>query len=63
MVKAGLVGTFERRDGARQVTYDGMPLHYFVKDQEPGDTAGQDVEGFGGEWYLVAPEGAKVHEE
>jgi len=63
MVKAGLLGTIERRDGARQVTYDGMPLYYFVKDQEPGDTAGQDVEGFGGEWYLVAPDGAKVHEE
>ena len=55
--EASLLGTTERKDGAMQVTYGGWPLYYFVKDQKPGDTVGQEKEGFGGEWYLVEPSG------
>lgn len=61
--KADLLGTIERKNGATQVTYNGWPLYYFAKDDEPGDTQGQDVHGFGGEWYLVAPDGTVVHAE
>lgn len=57
-VKKDMLGTFERRDGSRQLTYNGWPLYYFVKDRGPGDVTGQDVEAFGGEWYLVAPDGS-----
>ncbi len=53
--------TIERRDGQQQVAYDGWPLYYFAKDDEMRDTEGHDVEGFGGEWYLISPEGEKVH--
>lgn len=60
---AGLIGATERRDGASQVTYGGHPLYYFQKDQEAGQTSGQDVHGFGGEWYLVTPEGNKLEAE
>jgi predicted lipoprotein with Yx(FWY)xxD motif len=45
-----------------QVVYNQHPLYYFVKDQGPGQTAGQDVHGFGGEWYLLTPEGEKLEE-
>jgi len=62
-VRAELIGTVERRDGARQVTYNGWPLYYYARDVNPGDTNGQDVEGFGGEWYLVTPEGHPVGHE
>lgn len=58
-----LVGTFQREDGQTQVTYGGWPLYYFVKDQAPGDVNGQDVHGFGGEWYLVAPDGSKNEQQ
>lgn len=51
------LGTIERKDGSLQVTYNGWPLYYFVKDKEPGDINGQDVNGFGAEWYLLTPEG------
>ena len=44
-----------------QVTYNGWPLYYFIKDKAPGDTMGQDVKGFGAEWYLVMPSGKEVH--
>ena len=54
------LGTIERKDGTTQVTYAGKPLYRFVKDREPGQTRGQDVNGFGAEWYLVSPDGEKV---
>ncbi|MEC9482438.1 MAG: hypothetical protein UMU75_03820 [Halomonas sp.] len=58
-----LLGTFQRKDGTTQVTYGGWPLYYFVKDQGPGSVTGQDVHGFGGEWYLVAPDGSKNEQQ
>jgi predicted lipoprotein with Yx(FWY)xxD motif len=60
--QADLIGTVERRDGEMQVTYGGWPLYYFVRDQAPGDTNGQDVEGFGAEWYLLSPSGEAVED-
>lgn len=61
-VQATLLGTIQRKDGATQVTYNGWPLYYFSRDQGPGEVNGQDVHGFGGEWYLVTPEGTKAKE-
>ena len=61
-VDASMLGTIERRGGAMQVTYNGWPLYYYVQDQGPGEATGQDVHGFGGEWYLVTPSGEKVDE-
>jgi predicted lipoprotein with Yx(FWY)xxD motif len=58
-----MLGTIERQDGSMQVTYNGMPLYYFVKDQQAGDIAGQDVMGFGAEWYLVTPQGQVARAE
>jgi predicted lipoprotein with Yx(FWY)xxD motif len=48
----GVVGTTARTDGGVQVTYNGMPLYYWAKDQKPGDTTGQNV---GGVWFVVNP--------
>ncbi|MBM1172803.1 COG4315 family predicted lipoprotein [Microvirga arabica] len=59
-VNDAMVDTLKRKDGKLQVTYNGMPLYYFTKDQGPGSTAGQDVKGSGGEWYLVSPKGQKI---
>lgn len=59
-VKSELLGVIEHEDGSQQVTYNGWPLYYFIKDENPGDTRGQDVKGFGAEWYLVTPEGKPV---
>jgi predicted lipoprotein with Yx(FWY)xxD motif len=57
-----LIGTIERQNGDKQVTYGGWPLYYFVQDQGAGEATGQDKHGFGGEWYLVTPAGEKVEE-
>jgi predicted lipoprotein with Yx(FWY)xxD motif len=61
-VQAALIGTVARKDGSKQVTYNGWPLYYFIKDKAPGDTNGQDIKGFGEEWYLLTPAGEKVHD-
>ncbi len=62
-VEANMLGTLEREDGQMQVTYGGHPLYYFARDAGPGQTQGQDVMGFGAEWYLVSPGGEEVHGE
>lgn len=59
-VDTSRLGTIEREGDIRQVTYAGWPLYYFNGDDRPGDALGQDVEHFGGEWYLITPEGEKV---
>jgi predicted lipoprotein with Yx(FWY)xxD motif len=48
----GQLGTTERDDGTIQVTYQGMPLYYWVNDAAPDDTTGQGV---GDAWFVVAP--------
>lgn len=48
----GKVGTFQRADGTIQVTYNGAPLYFWIKDSKIGDTTGQNV---GGVWFIVHP--------
>ena len=62
-MREDLIGTIERRDGQRQVTYDGHALYYYSQDQQPGRTSGQDLTDRWGEWYLVTPEGQHLEEE
>ncbi len=53
-VNAALIGTVKRTDGTTQISYNGWPLYYWVKDTKPGDVTGQNV---GKVWYVVAPNG------
>lgn len=53
-VNSGLIGTIQRKDGTMQVTYNGMPLYYYSKDQTAGDVNGQAV---GKVWFVVTPDG------
>ena len=48
----GQLGITTRPDGSQQVTYNGAPLYYFLKDKNAGDTTGQGV---GSVWYVVPP--------
>jgi len=47
--------------GAESCDYHGWPLYYFTRDEDADAPQGQDVESFGGEWYLITPDGEKVH--
>jgi predicted lipoprotein with Yx(FWY)xxD motif len=42
----GTLGTLTRADGTVQVTFNGMPLYGWKNDKAPGDTTGQNVNGF-----------------
>ena len=56
-VDASLIGTAPLPDGSMIVTYNHMPLYYWIKDTKPGDTTGQ---GNNDVWYVVAPDGNPV---
>jgi predicted lipoprotein with Yx(FWY)xxD motif len=53
-----LVGTAPLPDGTMIVTYNKMPLYYYVKDTKPGDTTGQAT--FNKTWFVVSPDGKAV---
>jgi len=41
-----------RNDGQKQLTYKGKPLYFFVKDANPGDKTGDNVNNV---WHVVTP--------
>lgn len=62
MVDASLLGTINY-EGETVVTYNSWPLYYFAEDEGADEPQGNDIESFGGEWYLVQPSGEQVEEE
>ena len=58
--RQSMVGTTRRRDGRRQITYNGRPLYYYVGDKSPGQILCQNVNEFGGTWLVVHPNGQLV---
>jgi predicted lipoprotein with Yx(FWY)xxD motif len=59
-LKARLLRTTKRRNGTRQVTYNGHPLYRFKLDTKPGQTKGEGQTFFGGKWYGVNAAGRAV---
>jgi predicted lipoprotein with Yx(FWY)xxD motif len=56
-VDAKMIGSATLADGRKIVTYNHMPLYYWVKDAKAGDTTGQNV---GKVWFVVNPDGTVV---
>jgi len=56
-VDASLIGTATLSTGQKIVTYDHMPLYYFIQDTKAGEKSGQDV---GSVWFVVSPDGKPV---
>jgi predicted lipoprotein with Yx(FWY)xxD motif len=59
-VKASLLGMTTRKDGKRQVTYNGHPLYTYVGDSAAGKTSGEGLNLSGGLWWVVSPAGKAV---
>src|SRR5215211_9046147 len=57
-VNGNLLGVLTRTDGTRQVMYNGMPLYYYNKDANAGDTNGQLV---GNVWFIVHPNTSTIN--
>jgi predicted lipoprotein with Yx(FWY)xxD motif len=51
------LGVAMRFDGSRQVTYNGWPLYYWIRDKVAGDVSGQWV---GNVWFVLNGEGTPV---
>jgi predicted lipoprotein with Yx(FWY)xxD motif len=54
------LGTTTRSEGAKQVTYKGHPLYWYVSDSQAGETTGQGVQSFGAAWWVLAPSGSEI---
>ena len=52
-VQADLLGTTRRNDGKLQVTYNKMPLYFWIRDRKLGDGTGQRVAYI---WFVVTPD-------
>jgi predicted lipoprotein with Yx(FWY)xxD motif len=60
-VRGSHLGSIKRSDGKRQVTYFGHPLYTYVGDGgKAGRHAGQGLDQFGAEWYVLRTNGKKV---
>jgi len=53
------LGVITRKDGKKQVTYDGWPLYTYFVDRAPGQIIGQGVKDTLGTWYVVYASPAK----
>ena len=49
-ISADRLGTTDREDGSKQVTFDGNPLYYYSNDKKSGDSLGQDTDGA---WFVI----------
>jgi predicted lipoprotein with Yx(FWY)xxD motif len=49
---SGKVTVIKRKDGKRQLAYDGQPLYTWTRDAQPGDTGGHNVNGA---WHVARP--------
>jgi predicted lipoprotein with Yx(FWY)xxD motif len=59
-ISAVQLGTAARGDGTTQVTFEGHPLYYYVGDNKPGDTSGQNLDQFGAKWYVLSSNGEAI---
>ncbi len=49
---SGDFSSITRSNGQKQLTYKGKPLYFFVKDKNPGDKTGDNVNNV---WHIVKP--------
>lgn len=54
---ASLVGLTTRSDGTKQVTYNGLPLYYYVADSLAGQATGNHLKDAYGLWIGMLPSG------
>jgi predicted lipoprotein with Yx(FWY)xxD motif len=54
---ASLIGVTTRRDGTKQVTYNGLPLYYYAADTKAGQATGNHLKDGFGLWIGMLPSG------
>jgi predicted lipoprotein with Yx(FWY)xxD motif len=61
--RRSLLGTTKRADGRLQVTYNHHPLYTFKLDVRKGQTNGEELDDFGGQWDALSAAGTKVEKD
>ena len=56
-VDSSMIGTITLADGRQMLTYNHMPLYYFVGDSTPSDINGQGIKGV---WYVLGADGNPI---
>lgn len=59
-IDASKLSTSARKDGSKQVTYNGHPLYTFALDKSAGDAKGQGMNQDGGLWWVVGTDGNAI---
>jgi len=54
---ASLIGLTTRRDGTKQVTYNGLPLYYYAADTKAGQATGNHLKDGFGLWVGILASG------
>lgn len=57
LAQRSLVGLTTRKGGAKQVTYNGLPLYYYVADAKAGQSVGNHLKDGFGLWVGMLPSG------
>ena len=55
-LSASMFSVITRSDGSKQLAVNGQPLYLWTADQKPGDTTGQNINGF----HVVGTDGKKI---
>ena len=59
-IERSRVGSHSRSNGIEQLSYNGYLLYTYAGDTKPGATTGQNLDSFGGRWYVVGVDGKLV---
>ncbi len=57
LAKKSLIGLTTRKGGMKQVTYNGLPLYYYVADAKAGQSVGNHLKDQFGLWIGMMPSG------
>jgi predicted lipoprotein with Yx(FWY)xxD motif len=57
LARRSLVGLTTRKGGSKQVTYNGLPLYYYVADAKAGESVGNHLKDGFGLWIGMLPNG------
>lgn len=57
LAKSSMLGLVARKGGGKQVTYNGLPLYYYVADAKAGQSVGNHLKDNFGLWIGMLPSG------
>lgn len=60
-IRKDLIGSIDREDGRRQLTYNNWPLYIYSLEKSQNETLGHGKREFDNIWLLISPEGQPLN--